>query len=113
MVLSVSERTFSQEVLESSTPVLVHFWTPWCGPCRIINPLLTRFQAEWDTQIKLVGINADQNLKLANTYRLTTLPTIIVFDGGQVVHRLDNFQGREELQMALEKIMLNRLPTSA
>lgn len=113
MVLSVTERTFSQEVLESSTPVLVHFWAPWCGLCRIINPLLTRFQAEWDTQIKLVGINADQNLKLANTYRLTTLPTIIVFDNGQVVQRLDSFQGREELRMALEKIMINRLPTSA
>ena len=113
MVLSVSERTFTQEVLESSTPVLVHFSAPWCGVCRLINPLLTRFQAEWGGQVKLVGINADQNLKLANTYRLKTLPTLILFEGGKAVHRIDGFQGRDELQLGLEKIMVSCLPNSA
>ena len=113
MVLSVSERTFTQEVLESSTPVLVHFWAPWCGLCRLINPLLTRVQSEWGEQVKLVGINADQNLKLANTYRLQTLPTIILVENGKVVHRIDSFQGRDDLRMALEKIMVSYLPNSA
>ncbi len=113
MVLSISERTFTHEVLESSTPVIVHFWAPWCGLCRMINPLLTRFQSEWGEQVKLVGINADQNLKLANAYRLKTLPTIILFEGGEVVHRLDGFQGRDELRRALENIMASSLPTSA
>jgi thioredoxin 1 len=113
MVLSVSERTFTQEVLESSTPVLVHFWAPWCGLCRLINPLLTRVQSEWGEQVKLVGINADQNLKLANTYRLQTLPTIVLIENGKVVHRIDSFQGRDDLRMALEKIMVSYLPNSA
>ncbi|MEW5860704.1 MAG: thioredoxin domain-containing protein [Cyanobacteriota bacterium] len=113
MVLSVSERTFTQEVLESSTPVLVHFWAPWCGLCRLINPLLTKVQSEWGEQVKLVGINADQNLKLANTYRLQTLPTIILVENGKVVHRIDSFQGRDDLRMALEKIMVSYLPKSA
>ncbi len=113
MVLSVSERTFTQEVLESSTPVLVHFWAPWCGLCRLINPLLTRVQSEWGEQVKLVGINADQNLKLANTYRLQTLPTIILVENGKVVHRIDTFQGRDDLRMAIEKIMVSYLPKSA
>ncbi|MBD2744400.1 thioredoxin domain-containing protein [Coleofasciculus sp. FACHB-1120] len=113
MVLSVSERTFTQEVLESSTPVLVHFWAPWCGLCRLINPLLTRVQSEWGEQVKLVGINADQNLKLANTYRLQTLPTIILFENGKVVHRIDSFQGRDDLRIAVEKIMVSYLPNSA
>lgn len=113
MVLSVSERTFTQEVLESPTPVIVHFWAPWCGLCRLINPLLMRYKSEWGEQVKLVGINADQSLKLANTYRLKTLPTIIVFQGGKVVHRLEGFQGRDDLRRALEKLMVNSLPTSA
>lgn len=113
MVLSVSERTFTQEVLESSTPVLVHFWAPWCGLCRLINPLLTRVHSEWGEQVKLVGINADQNLKLANTYRLQSLPTIILIENGKVVHRIDSFQGRDDLRMALEKIMVSYLPNSA
>jgi thioredoxin 1 len=113
MVLSVSERTFTQEVLESSTPVLVHFWAPWCGLCRLINPLLTKVQSEWGEQVKLVGINADQNLKLANTYRLQTLPTIILVENGKVVHRIDTFQGRDDLRMAIEKIIVSYLPKSA
>ena len=113
MVLTVTDRTFSQEVLESSTPVLVHFWAPWCGLCRIINPLLMRFQSEWGAQVKLVGINADQSLKLANTYRLTTLPTLILFENGKVVHRLEGFNGRDDLLRALENIMVTSLRTSA
>jgi thioredoxin 1 len=113
MVLSVNERTFSQEVLESPTPVLVHFWAPWCGLCRLINPLLMGFRNEWGEQVKLVGINADENLKLANTYRLTTLPTLILFDEGKVVQRLDSFHGRDDLRKALEKMTVVALPTSA
>ncbi len=112
MVLSVNERTFKQEVLESSTPVLVHFWAPWCGLCRLISPILIRFQAESKQNVKLVSINADESLKLANTYRLTTLPTLILFERGQVLHRLEGFNGREDLQKAMEKMMLNTLVTT-
>lgn len=106
-MLPVSEQTFSQEVLGSSVPVLVHFWAPWCGLCRMIVPMLTEFQAEQDGQIKLVGINADENLKLANTYRLTTLPTLLLVNHGEVIYRLDSFRGRDELQVALKKIVAN------
>jgi thioredoxin 1 len=107
MQLSVDERTFTQEVLESSTPVLVNFWAPWCGLCRMINPLLSRFQAEWGEQVKLVGINADQSLKLSSTYRLTTLPTLLWFESGKVIHRIDSFHGRDDLQLALDQIARN------
>jgi thioredoxin 1 len=109
MVLSVNERTFKQEVLESSTPVLVNFWAPWCGLCRLISPILTRCQAESGQNVKLVSINADESLKLANTYRLTTLPTLILFERGQVVHRLEGFHGRDDLQKAIERMMLSTL----
>lgn len=113
MVLSVSERTFSEEVLKAPVPVLVHFWAPWCGVCRLLNPMLTRIQSEWGDRIKLVGINADENLKLANTYRLKTLPTILLFEDGQVLHRLDEFKGRDELRLALEKVVVSYLPHTA
>jgi len=107
MVLSVSvnERTFTPEVLESATPVLVHFWAPWCGLCRLINPQLTRFQAESGRQFKLVDINADQNFKLANAYRLTTLPTLLLFEEGQILYRFDHFRDRDDLANALETIL--------
>jgi thioredoxin 1 len=72
-----------------------------------------RFQSEWGAKVKLVGINADQSLKLANTYRLTTLPTIILFENGKVIHRLEGFNGREDLLRALENTMVTSLQTSA
>ncbi|MEH2120363.1 thioredoxin family protein [Nostoc sp.] len=104
MVLSVSERTFIQEVLESPIPVLVNFEAPWCGLCRIIHPLLLQFQAQCGEEIKLVGINADQNFKLSTTYRLKSLPTLLLIENGTVQHRLESFGGREDLRLALEDI---------
>ena len=107
MVLSVNERTFTQEVLKSPIPVLVHFWAPWCGLCRMITPQLIKFQSKWGDQVKVVGINADDNFKLAHTYRLTTLPTLILFQDGNILYRLDHFRGRDDLSMALESIALD------
>lgn len=106
MVLSVNERTFTQEVLESPIPVLIHFWTPWCGLCRLIQPLLSEFHQHSSENIKLVGVNADDNFKLSNTYRLTTLPTLILIENGKVRQRLDSFKGRDELRLVLEEIKL-------
>lgn len=106
MVLSVSERTFTQEVLQSPIPVLVNFEAPWCGLCRIIHPLLLQFNAQCGDQIKLVGVNADDNFKLANTYRLRSLPTLLLVENGVIRHRLEGFRGKEDLRLALEEIKL-------
>ena len=113
MILSLNEPNFRQEVLESSLPVLVDFSAPWCGLCRVIQPMLREFQTDWSGQVKLVRVNADENLKLANTYRIKSLPTLLLFEGGQVIQRLDHFQGREDVRMALKKLMINTLPQSA
>jgi thioredoxin 1 len=105
MVLSVSGRTFTKEVLESTTPVLVDFWAPWCGLCRAIEPLLLQFQSASTEPIKLVRINADENLKLANDYRLKTLPTLLFFDRGQLIYRIDSCNGREEIRAGLRDLL--------
>jgi thioredoxin 1 len=107
MVLSVNERTFTQEVLESPIPVLVNFWAPWCGLCHLIQPLLLEFHKHGSDYIKLVGVNADENFKLSNSYRLTTLPTLILIENGKVRQRLDSFRGRDELRIALEAIKVS------
>ncbi len=106
MVLSVSERTFTQEVLQSPIPVLVNFEAPWCSLCRLIHPLLLQFNAQCGEQIKLVGVNADNNFKLANTYRLRTLPTLLLVENGIIRHRLEGFSSKEDLRLALEEIKL-------
>lgn len=105
MSLSSSDATFDTEVLGSQLPVLVHFWAPWCGLCRMIEPLLETFQSEWAGQVRLIDINADENLKLANQYRLTTLPTLMLFEDGAMYQRLDSFRGKDDLRTALDGFM--------
>jgi thioredoxin 1 len=111
MLLSISEQKFSQAVFESSTPVLVHFWAPWCGVCRLIDPLLKQFEQSWAGQVKIVGINADSSLKLASTYKLTTLPTLILFEDSKVLFRFEHFQGRENLRQTLDAFMQSYEPS--
>ncbi len=103
-MLSVNEKNFPAIVLESAKPVLVYFWAPWCGLCHFVNPLLGKVKTDLGETLELVNINADANLKLANTYRLRSLPTLLLFDQGQVVQRLDQFRAREDLQRILEII---------
>jgi thioredoxin 1 len=112
MVLSVSERTFTQEVLESPIPVLVNFEAPWCGLCRIVHPLLLQFKAHYGEKIKLVTVNADDNFKLSNTYRLKSLPTLLLIEDGVVRRRLESFRSREDLRLALEEIKDNYTSSS-
>ncbi|TVU54672.1 MAG: thioredoxin [Arthrospira sp. PLM2.Bin9] len=107
MLLSVSEQQFSKEVLSASTPILVHFWAPWCGLCKLIVPQLEQFQTQWTGQVQVLGINADQNLKLASTYRLQNLPTLILFHQGEPLYRIEHLLGREDLLKTLNGFMLN------
>jgi thioredoxin 1 len=102
---SINEQVFVKEVLESSMPVIVHFWAPWCGICRLIEPSLAKLRSDWNEQIKLVSINADENLKLASSYQIKTLPTVLLFREGELLHRLDTYQNREELKTVLLKVM--------
>ena len=113
MTLAVNQLTFRPEVLESSRPVLVSFWAPWCGVCRLTQPILSDLQAVWGDQIKLVEINADENLNLAILYQIKTLPTLILFERGESLSRLDQFKGRDdfrqagiELQTTLSQVMI-------
>jgi thioredoxin 1 len=74
----------------------------------MIAPVLQSFQAEWEGQIKLVNVNADENLRLANAYRLSNLPTLLLFDHGEVCQRIDSFRGKDDLRLGLEAFMRKR-----
>jgi thioredoxin 1 len=113
MIFSIGEKNFNDEVLKSPIPVLVSFWAPWCGPCRIIEPVLLQLEGLFPSVFKLVRVNADENFWLAKNYRLTNLPTLMLFNQGQIIHRIDDqIINREDLLHTLKGSIL-RLMTSS
>ncbi|MEM1424952.1 MAG: thioredoxin family protein [Cyanobacteria bacterium P01_H01_bin.130] len=113
MTHDTGEAYFADEVLSASIPVLVHFWAPWCGVCRMIEPLLYQFQLESGANLKVIQVNADSSLHLANTYRLKSLPTLILFENGSPTYRLDHVASRDQLRHALKSLERDLSQTAA
>jgi thioredoxin 1 len=84
-VKSITSNTFQQEVLNSTLPVLVDFWAPWCGPCRMVAPIVEAVANQLSGEVKVVKLNVDEHPEIASQYGIRSIPTLIVFNGGQVV----------------------------
>lgn len=103
--MDITDATFESEVLGASTPVVVDFWAPWCGPCRKLGPVLDEVADEFKEKIKIVKINTDENLKTAKEYSIIGLPSLLIFKGGQAVERLVGLMPKSSIVSNIEKYL--------
>lgn len=101
-VAEFSDDTFQQDVLSSGQPVLVDFWAPWCGPCRMIAPLVEELAAENQGSFKVGKINIDDNPMAAQNFGVNSIPTLMIFKDGEVVERFVGVQPKARLQQAID-----------
>ncbi len=101
-VIEVNESNFGQEVVKAELPVLVDFYAPWCGPCKMIAPLLEQLASEFQGRIKFTKLNVDEAPSLAGNYDISGVPTLAIFRDGQLVDRMVGFRGANAFKSWLE-----------
>lgn len=102
-ILTTTDASFKSDVLESTVPVLVDFWAPWCGPCKAIAPVLEELAADYEGKVQIAKINVDENNQIAAQFGIRSIPTLFVFKGGERVEALVGLQSKEQLAQALDK----------
>jgi thioredoxin 1 len=100
----INTTDFKNQVLDSQIPVLVDFFATWCGPCKMQTPVLEELSGAWTDKIKIVKIDVDQNQDLAGQYGVMSIPTMIIFKGGQPINQLIGFQAKEKLENIFNEV---------
>jgi len=101
----LTDDTFKKEVLESKEPALVDFWAPWCGPCRMVGPIIEELAKEYAGKVKICKLNVDENQTMAGEYRISSIPTILFFKEGKVVDQVMGVQDKDALKIKLDSLL--------
>jgi thioredoxin 1 len=102
-IVEVTDANFDADVLKSDQPVLVDFWATWCGPCRAIAPIVEELATEYTGKVRVGKMDVDRNSATPMRYKVTGIPTLLVFKNGQVVEQLVGYKSKDDIQKALDR----------
>lgn len=103
--LDITDQNFDTEVVKATLPVLVDFWADWCGPCKMLGPLIDELATQYTGKIKVCKLNVDNNQVSAQKYGILSIPTVILFKGGQPVGQLVGVQPKEKFEEEIKKVL--------
>ena len=103
--VAVTDKDFADEVLQSDTPVLVDFWAEWCGPCRVLGPVIESLSAEYEGQVKVAKVDVDSHQQVAMLYGIRSIPTVMLFDKGQIVDTIVGVRQKSDYENSLKKVI--------
>ncbi len=103
--IHVDDATFQKVVLESPVPVIVDFWAPWCGPCKMMAPVFEELSKEYGDQARFTKVNTDENYDAATQFGIQSIPTLVIFQGGREVNRLVGFAPKAQLKRQIDRAL--------
>jgi thioredoxin 1 len=104
LIVTLTQENFAQQALQSQSPVLVDFWAEWCGPCKMIAPLLDELADEYSGKVKIGKVNIDEQQELATQYGIRAIPTLLLINKGQVAEQLVGAKSKRDLKASLDRV---------
>ena len=103
MITEVMDNNFNEEVASNNVPVVVDFWAPWCGPCKMLGPVLEELEKEYGEKVKFIKVNVDNNPVVSQKFRVLSIPTVMVFKNGEAVDTMVGFRPRTAVKELVDK----------
>ena len=105
MAINLTEANFQKEVMESDKLVVVDFWAPWCGPCKMLTPVIEELAAEYEGKAKICKLNTDENMNLAAKFQITSIPCVMFFKGGAQVQKIVGFRPKNDIKKVIDNAL--------